>query len=353
MKSIKKIDSLVIAVPRHEINPLISQSYGELCKHESISSVLWGIDFFWEENFHPEICHIHWPEALFNWTEPNEGELNRLEVLLKSKKIKTKFVVTIHNFKPHDWSMTCSERLYRAVYEAADLIIHMGLYSQVYFESKYHVEAYQVIIPHPIYNTQLVPIDKDKARKKLNLDTSLNICLCFGKIRRQQEFDLLLNGYRFAKKSDGRLIVAGSRMDFKNTLFERVLSGLRRRVQVPDLILQNGYIDESEMLVLFSAVDLVIIPRFENLNSGNLALAFTFGNVVVAPDRGVVGQIAKSTGNPVFNPLDYKSLAHAIEDGFRLSEKCHGDYNRDLALREWNLNHIMNEHVSAYMDLVS
>lgn len=53
-----------------------------------------------------------------------------------------------------------------------------------------------------------------------------------------------------------------------------------------------------------SVADIALLQRVKILNSGSLPLNFYFGNVVVGPDVGNVGEILKKTGNPVFNVED-------------------------------------------------
>jgi hypothetical protein len=96
-----------------------------------------------------------------------------------------------------------------------------------------------------------------------------------------------------------------------------------------------------------------MIQRKRILNSGNLPMGFYFGKPVVGPDVGNVGEILRSTGNPVFDPEDCASVAASLSRGFECANAGMGDANRCFADREWSLSKIIDLQESAYVDILS
>ena len=109
-----------------------------------------------------------------------------------------------------------------------------------------------------------------------------------------------------------------------------------------------GRISDEQVPDYFSAADVVLLPRLDILNSGNLPLAYYFGKVVVGPDCGNVGEILKETGNPVFDPQDPDSAVEAVKRGLKLAAKGKGAQNRAYAIDRWGSRKIVRELIAAY-----
>lgn len=107
----------------------------------------------------------------------------------------------------------------------------------------------------------------------------------------------------------------------------------------------------EEVQVYLKAADLVFVPRFNTLNSGNVALGFTFGKVVTGPGYGVIGETLNKTGNPVFDPVDLNSVCDAISAGFELAEAGHGIKNKEYANHHMKWEDIGVDTLKAYQKL--
>ena len=70
----------------------------------------------------------------------------------------------------------------------------------------------------------------------------------------------------------------------------------------------NKTIDDNELNILCSASDIMLIAKQNNLNSGNIALGFSFSNIVLGPETGNIGEILKSTNNPTYKLRKTKFL---------------------------------------------
>ena len=106
------------------------------------------------------------------------------------------------------------------------------------------------------------------------------------------------------------------------------------------------------MATYFCASDVVFIQRRDDLNSGNIPMAFLFKKVVVGPDTGNIGEILKSTGNPVFDSQNSLSVRNALQAALNLSKTDLGRKNYDYAMTHWRSAQIGAMHASFYRTLV-
>jgi glycosyltransferase involved in cell wall biosynthesis len=112
------------------------------------------------------------------------------------------------------------------------------------------------------------------------------------------------------------------------------------------------FVDPADVQYYLNASDILFISKIKALNSGNVSLGFTFGKVVVGPDVGVIGEILKETGNPVYNPHKLNTIVKAIEKGFNLAAQGHGENNSEYAEKNMQWNMIANKHINFYKDLL-
>jgi len=109
-----------------------------------------------------------------------------------------------------------------------------------------------------------------------------------------------------------------------------------------------GFIKEEDAQNYCNAADVLLIPRIDELNSGNITLGFTFGLVVLGRNGGDIGEILKETKNPVFDPADDKSIKIALNTSLNLAQDNHGLKNKEIALQEWGIDTISKKYISLY-----
>ena len=102
-----------------------------------------------------------------------------------------------------------------------------------------------------------------------------------------------------------------------------------------------------------NAADVLLIPRIASLNSANVQLGFAFSKVTVGPDYGVVGEILKQTGNPVFKPGNIDSLLDAMKTALELSGTGLGNRNHQYAMENWDWKRLTNQHVEFFRSLLN
>jgi hypothetical protein len=113
-------------------------------------------------------------------------------------------------------------------------------------------------------------------------------------------------------------------------------------------------VEESDAQHYLNAADVLFIPRFHVLNSGNVTLGMTFGRVVVGPDSWDVGELLRETGNPVFDPDRPETAARALDEAFRLARAgIIGTRNKELALSEWSVEQCAAKYAGLFAALAA
>jgi len=329
-------------------NPYVSQLVEGLSRDDRIKQAMQSLSAFWMGPSDFDILQLQWPEALFRWQEPSEWELGYLRDKLTEWSKQSTIITTVHNLLPHEQDTRSARMLYETVYNHSDGFIHLGKASRMELTRHFEIRRTKrhQTIPHGNYSCFPDTIPRSQARQRLGLQDDTRVCLSFGALRKIQESKLLIEGFKAWSQNDKRLIIAG-RVPWPDSRNRQWLflkwNMLKRTIQ-----LHEGWIPDDEVQVYLRAADILVIPRLESLNSGNVALGFTFGRVVVGPDIGVIGEQLRQTGNPTFDPTSPPSLAEALHRALTLAENGHGEDNQRVAYDNWNWPRVAHQHVSFY-----
>ena len=310
-----------------------------------------------------DIVHFHWPEYILDSYTPSAQEIDWLRLQLDAIKKTSRIVVTVHNASPHFTNSRDYEPLYRTLYKYADGFIHMGPCSENILKQTFPKECsgkLHTVIPHGNYAVMGLPIEKEKARAMYNLEPPW-IALVIGAIRSQDELDLILDSMPYWADKDHQLLLAGHwsiqkpafRLNYllkqRLTIEINEFKTERRIKRTRNLIFRRGPIPQNQMATLLSTADVLLIPRKRLLNSGNLALGFTYGKVVVGPDVGNVGELLRRHGNPTFDPSNGpQAVANAINEGFEAAQRGLGEHNANIAKDQWSWEQIGQQHQTFY-----
>ena len=313
------------------------------------------------------IVNFQWPEEIFGWSEPSPNQLLWLENrLIEISKI-SRVVITIHNSAPHYRDTDGFAALYRLVYKYTDAFVHLGQASVDILHARYPNECTNKIhrvIPHGNYNAFGKFVSKNIAHSQLHLPENRQLVLVVGALRNEEEYVLLADSLPLWIDEDSGLLLAAT-VGFKpklrlRTLHKRLRFEVLMRLQMRwlsrnrNVFIKPGPIPHDQMAALVCAADVVLIPRLRGLNSGNVPLGFTYGKVVVGPDVGVVGQILKDTGNPVFKPEDgANGVAEAVKAGLRLAAAGHGKSNKQIAQTDWDWDNVARQYRQLYAQLLA
>jgi glycosyltransferase involved in cell wall biosynthesis len=182
--------------------------------------------------------------------------------------------------------------------------------------------------------------------------------LTFGSIRNDPERQLVLDTFQRLNVPRKLLLVSRWREKLAKVSWIRLKYWIRDCTRLyyrlhPRYHLNYGFVEETDAQLYMNAADVLFIPRFRVLNSGNITMGMTFGCVVVGPDSWDVGELQRATGNPVFDPDRAETAAAAMEDGFRLAREGRiGPANRQRALRDWGADKCAAKYVQLYEEVL-
>ena len=320
-----------------------------------------GLHWFATSEIPFDVVNIQWPEYALPRSTSREEATKALVGSLKRMKHRAVIVATVHNELPHSDRGGEMRLLYESVYSICDGFVHMGRKSEQIVNCQFRqaVEGKpSVVIPHGNYAIFGERIDREAAKAALGFG-KLKTALVVGAIRNSEELALVKKLTRAVTEVGGEVIFAAKMPIFPPRLFKgarlaarasdevagwvrRLPLRVRRRVHM-----LPSPVPSDLMASLGSAADVVLIPRIQTLNSGNVPFAFTYGSVACGPDVGNVGEILRRTGNVTFDPIaDAEVLRDAVGRAFDLAEHGHGELNYAIALKDWSWDRIG----AAYMD---
>lgn len=264
-----------------------------------------------------DIIHFHWPEELTSWAMPPSPQaMRRVLARIDALKPSTKMVCTVHNLLPHADRGGESQALYTAFYERMDVIGHFHESSRAAVAARFPEIAASKHIVHGMQDFADLRIHARggaAAREQLGLPADMTVVAAVGQLRSVGELALLANAVGQSglppfhtlcafRAPPGGSIVDRARRKLLLRTFDR-----RPRIKL------DGYLDDAELVAVCEAADIIVIPRLENqLNSGVLPLAMTFGTGIVAPDCGVFREMLAGSMNELYAPGDAGAMATAI-----------------------------------------
>lgn len=338
-------------------NPLIRQLVDHLLACSVVDSVQHDPENFWDIDLTdvqsaPNVVHFHWPEALYSWAEPDEHMLNRLQARLNEWKTRAVLVATVHDWHPHYRDVPGFRKLFHLLYRNVDAIIHTGHASRDGFNQRYPdlASKHQVLIPEGMNAYFRNDVSKAEARQHLKIAQSAFVVSSVGSLRIYQERAQLEWAWRQLPGWNKRLLIAGGReMELIDHPKRWGREWQRARLKLdPRVRVFAGHIPNDDVQFYVNAADVLALSRLKILNSGNVILGFSFGRVVVGPDLGVVGEILRKTGNPVYTPGDVGSFAAALRQARTLAADGLGAENYAYALQNWNWEHVIGLHLDLY-----
>lgn len=323
-------------------NPYLFQLIQSLDAHPGISTVQHDTDWLYADAVRFDVVHIQWPEALWDWKEPSEAELDRVIRILDDWVMHgTRVAVTVHNELPHGRRTAQFKKLYQAIYDRADLFFHFGQASIDLLRSwGTFSRARHVIVPHGNY-------DWHTRGWSLEPPSSMPFkVVSFGQIRSKEEIDLLHNAAHALARLGGQLLIAGG-LPYSSRRVPRYYT-TRFPLWRANARIEEGYISNERLVELMAECHAVLVPRLQNLNSGNVYLAFSFGRVAIGPAVGVIGEELERTGNVVFQGSTEEELYSAMVEGRRKVDSGVGDDNLKYAQSDLSWSRIAGLHVTAY-----
>ena len=327
-----------------------------------------GTDKFWSDAlFRHDVVHVQWPETLFGWRAPTADEMARLRRRLREIQPRARIVLTRHNAVSHlatAKNAAIFRELYELVESACDAMIHMGETSRAQCAGQPHLRGKRhVTIPLPVFDELYAPylnVSRAEARRRLGLPTHRKIVLAFGNFRNDGEKKLVESTWRALGDPQAFLVAArwhsprtyGFSPRHPLCLLRSMREAVRARWRHMRLEPTRDCTGE-EVALGVAAADAVFIQRLDDLNSGNLPMAFLFRKAVAGPAGGNIGAWLRKTDNPVFDPQDPDSCRLALQRALELAAAGKGEENHAYAMAHWSTKQVGAAHARLYDELVA
>jgi hypothetical protein len=195
---------------------------------------------------------------------------------------------------------------------------------------------------------------RKEARAKLSIHEESKVMLVFGTIK-EHEKELVRIAFDAIPDDNKVLLAPGWKVPRRKISyirlrewvfrFDKWLASKNKRLRT-----NLGFVKEEDAQYFCHASDFLLIPRTNELNSGNITFGFTYGLVVVGKNSADIGEILIESGNPVFQPGDEESVGQAVRKAVELANKGHGEKNQKLALAEWGVDSIARQYLHLYQD---
>ncbi len=276
-----------------------------------------------------------------------------LFVLLKL--LGNKIVFTVHD--THSLEASALDTfIFAQTARRSDLLLVHNSEARKAVAGKWKVSPERIrVIPHGGYDHYYsMLMQKPAARVELGY-TNEFLLLAFGTIRQYKGLDYLLPAVAEARaRIPGlRLIIAGRSFDpALSARYEQQIAELG----VADIVrFENRFIRTSEVEVLFTAADLVVLPYVRIDQSGVLFLAYTFGRPVLATATGGLPELVREgVSGFLVPPRDSRALSDGLvkawDERGRLSEM--GSNARRLIEEEYTWERQADITVDAYLGLL-
>lgn len=225
---------------------------------------------------------------------------------------KTKIICLADNILPHE-KRPGDGLLTKYFLSVPDAFIVMGesVMQELY---KLKPEAKGILIDHPLFDNFGEIVEKEVARKFLNIPLYEKLVLFFGFIRKYKGLDLLLDafGNDILKGSQINLLIAGEFYEDSKPYMHQIEQNQIKQ----NIYLHNHFIPDSLVRYYLSAADVVVQPYKNATQSGVTPLAYHFEKPMIVTDVGALARLVPNGIVGLVCAPDSQSIAHAIKSFF-------------------------------------
>lgn len=236
--------------------------------------------------------HLHWLHSLMDLSREN-GADELLSKLEHARKLGYKIIYTAHNILSHDSEFLERElRFRRKIATYFDYVLVHGELAKQRVMNEIGVDESKIhVMPHGTYQGYYPNhVTRETSRQKLGINQDKFVFLFFGNIKGYKGVDALLDAYKKikSKRNDIVLVMAGRVFDKESE------SKIHAQINADSSILLNqGFIEDSDVQYYFNAADLVILPYKRILTSGAALLSIAFERPIIAPRSGLIPELVE------------------------------------------------------------
>jgi D-inositol-3-phosphate glycosyltransferase len=163
---------------------------------------------------------------------------------------------------------------------------------------------------HPLYDNFGEPVEKEIARKNLNLDPAFHYILFFGFIRDYKGLDILLKAFADPRlrKYRLKLLVAGEFYCDPKPYYDIIEQNNLNEI----VVLSQDFIPDTEVAHYFCASDLVVQTYKSATQSGVSQIAYYFNKPIITTDVGGLAEFFPDGKVGYVVKPDVKEIADAI-----------------------------------------
>lgn len=245
-----------------------------------------------------------------------------------SKYFGVKYILIVHdaNIHPGDGGLIFQYLLDQDIKHAHKLIsLSLNVKNQILSKSIYKNQDVHIFRHGPFFkaiNSNLLPI------------SNINNFLFFGRISKYKGLNLLIESWFLIKKEipDAILKIYGNGYIDQN-IKNIILSD-------SSIFLENRWIEEDEILELFSTSDICVLPYIESSQSGVIAISSTLGvPFVVTPEPGLIEQLNDFKGGIVsksFQPIDFANTCIFLSKNIDFYQKLKMESLENAKNNSWS-----------------
>ena len=311
---------------------------------------------------------IHWPEYLPLFDIKSKKEFVEFSIeRVKFFKNASQIFYFVHNKEPYFDKKNDLSPLFEYIIQNSSAIFHFSDFSRDLFIERYKNNKVQFVVPHGNYKELIQGRLENKLfLKKLNLNPENITVATVGAIRNKKELKIL-KGFakNFLDKNCNFIFVGDITCDYYLLFYGNVFNYFLRVIFIKfkllniirnyrafklrrlgnNIYINPNYINEFSLTNICNSSDILLICKSENINSGNIALGFTFGCLVVGPDIGNIGQILRSYKNITYevNNLDYKKVVELTINSLNKNIIAN---NLQIADSQWNWENIAKLYIN-------
>ena len=204
----------------------------------------------------------------------------------------------------------------------------------------------KIFIPHPIYDSFGKIVEKNKAKKNLDLDKNGKYLLFFGFVRKYKGLDVMLEvmADRRIKDLGIKLIVAGEFYDNKEEYISQIdVLGIK-----DSIILKSDFIPEEKVKDYFCASDMITQTYRTATQSGVTQIAYHFERPMLVTNVGGLAEIVPHNKVGYVCDINTKDITDSIVEFY--SEEKEEEFTKNT--KEEKLRFTWSELVKGVDNLI-